>query len=97
MLLYADDAKISYLVNSNETCAELQDNFNKFCSWCADSDLVLNNNKCKIVSYIKKSIIVDYPHQIYSTVLERLDSVEDLGIIFDKNFSFILNSLLHQP
>jgi len=60
-------------------------------NWSDEWLLRLNNNKCKTVSYYVKNPICTQYHIIHENnthILDKLDSVDDLGVTFDSNLSF---------
>ena len=69
----------------------LQRVVSRITEWCNTWLLKLNINKCKVVSYSRKQIIdsnyyiteenIDY-------ILEKVDSIKDLGVIFDSRLNF---------
>lgn len=88
-LAYADDLKIYNRINDYNDCVALQSNIDIINEWCLNNRLRLNVSKCNVVSYyrIKNPILFDY--EIQGTILSRLKTIKDLGVIFDERFSFI--------
>jgi len=50
--------------------------------------LKLNINKCKLAFY-GRGINYEYKYYLSSTVLERVDVINDLGVVFDSELSFV--------
>ena len=48
---------------------------------------LIHLNKCKVVSY-GRNIDCNYSYHINDVPLEQLDSIKDLGVIFDSQFKF---------
>ena len=89
--LYADDAKIYRVINQISDQADLQAVVNTVKNWSDEWLLRLNIDKCKTVSYyVKNPICTQYhiTHENNTHILDKLDSVNDLGVIFDSNLSF---------
>ena len=57
--------------------------------------LKLNIGKCRIVSYGRKSNIVKYDYYMGNEILERAESITDLGVIFDQQLKFLFTYNLH--
>jgi hypothetical protein len=78
--VYADDAKlISYINNTNEVNALLTD-LNSMDS--VIKDWSLKRNKYRNVSDDRKSNIVEYDYFIGNEIMERAESLTDLGMVF---------------
>ena len=91
LYLYADDAKIfSHICNIKDK-ENLQTDLDKVNEWSNKWLLKLNIQKCKVMSYGRDcKINSDYYLCCNDTRynLEKLDSINDLGVIFDKNLKF---------
>ena len=87
--LYADDAKVYRKIQSKKDEASLQSTVNKLKEWSDTWLLKLNIDKCKVVSYSVRDKI-DTAWKEGNTVqeLERVHSINDLGVIFDTALSF---------
>jgi hypothetical protein len=89
--LYADDAKIFKHITNNEDCKGLQDDINRVKDWSDKWLLKLNETKCKVISY---GGIIRHQNQYHimsnqsQYVLQRINSISDLGVIFDENLKF---------
>lgn len=88
-LLFADDLKLYTKVKSDEDCLILQKNIDLLAIWCERNKLRLNVSKCVVNTYTNKLNAVTYSYKIGDKQLRRSDTVKDLGIIFDKKFTFI--------
>ena len=89
--LYADDAKIykTFTTTDDEEC--LQKALDKMKDWCDNWLLKMNINKCKVISYGIKNVVetADYiKDDNVKYELEKVDSISDLGVIFDSTLSF---------
>ena len=49
----------------------------------------LNIAKCKVVSYTRRNQTTYFDYNINGSVLERVDSFKDLGVVFDNRFTFV--------
>jgi len=90
--LYADDAKIYRVINQISDQADLQAVVNTVKNWSDEWLLRLNYiDECKTVSYYVKNPICTQCHITHENnthILDKLDLVNDLGVIFDSNLSF---------
>ena len=89
--LFADDAKLSKLLSSNNDKIMLQQSLNRLKSWADKWLLSLNIIKCIVIN-IRKGC--DDPNDYYietqtgNKILQCANSTSDLGIIIDNNLNF---------
>ncbi|GBO21125.1 hypothetical protein AVEN_271152-1 [Araneus ventricosus] len=83
-------------MNSNLDAVLLQNDLDCLFKWCTVNKLHLNIEKCRILSYTRKSEPLNHVYKINDLVLSRCDSVTALGIIFDTklDFSQHINSMV---
>lgn len=87
--MYADDLKASNEINSIDDCQKLQNNINKIVEFSKNNGLVLNVDKCAIMTFTKRtSTAIAYDYKIDDQVLVKKESMRDLGVIYDKKLSF---------
>lgn len=88
-LLYADDMKLFYQIQTREDCLRLQRDLDIMVDWCNDNCLPLNVSKCSVLSFyrIKNPILFDY--NLCHDILVRPSAVTDLGVIFDSQLTFV--------
>ena len=89
ILLYADDCKVFGRVDSLKDCETIQSDLNKLKNWCDVNSLPLNINKCKVMSFCRKKVLIKFAYNIADVELEVCTSFKDLGVIFDPKLSFI--------
>jgi hypothetical protein len=87
VFLYADDAKIYKQIYNSCDKENLQKDLNKLSSWADNWLIKLNINKCKKVSF-GRHIDSSGHYNINSIDLENIDSIKDLGVIFDSQLNF---------
>ena len=90
LYLYADDAKIYKVINKMPDQFHLQAVVNLVKNWSDEWLLRLNIDKCKTVSYHLKNQFDTQYHIVHDNntySLEKLDSINDLGVIFDSCLS----------
>lgn len=86
VLLYADDLKFYSSVKLN--CNGLQSDLDRFVDWCKLNFLRINIPKCRVITFHKCLNPLQLDYRINSTTIDRVSSVNDLGVIFDKDLSF---------
>ena len=74
-LLYADDLKIFFRVQSSLDCIRLQDNLNRVLLWSKKNNLLLNADKCIVKSYSIKLSNVVHNYVLDQRVRNRPDYV----------------------
>ena len=78
--LFADDA-ISYMTIENQHDAQnLQHDLNKIGGWAQQWMMVLNTDKCKVLTISRKRNKVQHEYHLNNSPLEAVDSVKYLGV-----------------
>lgn len=90
VLGYADDFKLRNRIGSVDDCRLLQQDINSFSRWCSSNGLVLNSNKCSVMSFSRKNVsaVTRFNYYLDSSLLNRVESVRDLGVILDCKLTF---------
>lgn len=88
-LMYADDLKLYTKIKSLEDAFLLQNDLNLLYKWCTKNKLPLNINKCKVMSFHRKSNPVIHDYILNNDNLVRVNEFKDLGVIFDEKVNFI--------
>jgi hypothetical protein len=88
VLFYADDMKLFLPVSGFQDCLKIQSNLNKLSEWCDRNSLLLNVGKCKTISFARSHNPVKYLYMLCGTVLDRVSSINDVGVIMDEKMSF---------
>jgi Reverse transcriptase (RNA-dependent DNA polymerase) len=88
VLFYADDMKLFLPVGSSQDCLKIQSDLDRLAQWCNDNALPLNVGKCKTITFTRNIAPVRFDYKIGSSTLERVESITDLGVIFDAKMSF---------
>jgi hypothetical protein len=83
-LLFLDDLKIY-----------CEGDINSLVNWCNVNHLILNIEKCSIMTFSRTLSPISNNYKIGDVLLSRKESVDDLGILFDKGLSFVdhINSI----
>lgn len=90
-LLYADDLKIFFPIESTEDCLLLQQNLDILVNWCRNNKLDLNAHKCRVLSFTRKPVHIHYDYSLSGQELVRVTSFRDLGVSFDYKMNFMLH------
>ena len=91
---YVDDTKLlmSFQVQDCEpTMAAMKDDLIKLRNWCFNNRLLLNPDKTKLIVYGSRQMISkrqDFRLTLLGKELLPVDSVKDLGLVFDSKLSF---------
>jgi len=97
-LMFTDDLKLFRKVKSEADCVALQNELDSINLWFSTLSLHFNINKCKSMSFTRFLMAIDYLYIINGTVIDRVTSNNDLGILFtvDLNFRSHINSICFQ-
>lgn len=95
-LLFTDDAKIFYKIQTPEDCIALHDSIFKLVDWCNLVGLSLNFNKCKVMTFFRTHSYINFDYLMYKFLyflysLPRVDQVEDLGFTLVPFLSFSIH------
>ena len=90
-LLYADDTKIFKIVKCLGDCVDLQQDLLSFENYCKDNQLILNTNKCNVITFTRKHHPIIYDYKIANNNLTRVTNIRDLGITLDSKLHFNLH------
>jgi len=85
--LYADDAKVYRQIFNSQAKEYLQHDLMKLNSWADNCLIKLNISKCKKVSFARYTENIEH-YSINKVELENVDSIKDLGVLFDSHLKF---------
>lgn len=88
ILLYADDLKIFRRIISVEDCIKIQEDLERFSVYCSKNYLKINYKKCASISFTRKSNRIDYQYQLDQNIVDRVEQIKDLGVVFDSKLHF---------
>lgn len=88
ILMFADDFKIyaSGKEYHNFHCLNMY--LQKFHQWCSKNYLLLNVNKCSVISFSRRISPLVYTYSIGCEIVPRVSLVKDLGVLLDVKLSF---------
>lgn len=87
-LSFADDLKIFFVVKSVEDALFLQHQLENFARWCDVNRMVLNIEKCSIVSFTRKKQPILYNYHLAGELIHRVTCVKDLGVLLDSQLTY---------
>ena len=70
----------------DDICLMQSDLHDLFERWFGN-DVILNTKKCKTISFFRSNVTLSVVHPVSDVDLERVDSIEDIGAIFDRKMS----------
>jgi hypothetical protein len=88
VLFYADDMKLFLPVRGFQDCMKIQSDLNKLSKWCERNSLFLNVDRCKIITFSRTRYPVEFAYMLGGTVLDRVSSINGLGVIMDEKINF---------
>ena len=92
LFLFADDAKMFKHILNNKDSQELNYCCQQIYDWSEKWLMKLNTDKCKVLTISRNKTTIDYKYGFNTSLgfveLERVQSMKDLGVIFDANLSF---------
>jgi hypothetical protein len=90
ILAYADNLKLYMRVSSTDDCRLFQQNLDRLHSWCREKVYDLNAGICKSISFFRGgSKPVMFQYVISNNDLERVDVINDLGVLVDNRMTFV--------
>ena len=87
LLIYADDIKLFNTIRSPLDQTRLQLDLQSIVSWARDNELILNIDKCTVISFHRGDHL-DTNYVLGDTELRKVVEQRDLGVIFQDNFEF---------
>jgi len=85
---FADDLKLYRSISDAYDCELLQDDLVKVVEWCRINKMVLNVDKCAVMSTTHSHDKILFNYTIENELLKRVSTKKDLGIIMDDKLSF---------
>lgn len=86
--LFADDTKFFMNINGIQDCNKVQRDLESVYEWSKTWLMKFNTSKCKVLSITRKTIPTIFPYNINGEELERVDSINDLGITINKDLKW---------
>jgi hypothetical protein len=78
--------KLFLPVSGFQDCSTIH--LNKLSERCDRNSLLLNVGKCKTITFARSRHPVEFSYMLGGTVLDRLSSMNDLGVIMDEKMTF---------
>lgn len=89
--IYADDMKIYRKITSMSDSISLQEDMNRFSTWCTSNCLKLNVGKCAMMTFSRKKTPIQFNYKLNNETVPIVESFRDLGIYLDQNLNFKLH------
>ena len=88
VLIYADDMKIYSTIRSSRDAKSLQDDLDRFSTWCSNSNLKLNVGKCEFTRFYRNKSPVMFNYKFNNSEIQFNELITDLGVVFDREITF---------
>jgi hypothetical protein len=88
VLFYADDMKLFLQVRGFRDCLKIQSDLNRLAEWREANALELNVGKYKSIPFSRLCHPIEFSYMLGGIILDRVDSINDLGVIMDIKVSF---------
>jgi hypothetical protein len=88
VFFYADDTKFFLPVSGFHDFLKIQSDLNKLSELCDRNSLLPNVGKCKTITFARPRHPVEFSYMLGGTVLDRVTSINGLGVIMDEKKSF---------
>lgn len=86
--LFADDAKLSMPVNSEDDCIMLQNELNEVNKYFNINYMKLNENKTKAITFHRSHSPIQFTYHINETPIEKATNIKDLGVLLDEKLTY---------
>lgn len=87
--MFADDLKVAMRVRGPRDAEVIQNVLSCLYHWCLDNGMVLNIDKCSVMSFYKTKSPFIANYHINGQALTRREHIRDLGVIFEKDLTFV--------
>ena len=87
ILLYADDAKLYLKIDCIKDCDALQGDLSAINEWCSKWGIILNTDKCHVITFTLKKNPIIYEYKI-DVPLSRTDNIKDLGVTLTSTMNY---------
>ena len=88
LLKYTDDTKLFLAVAGIDEVNLLQRDLDSFREWSIENGLLINFDKSKVISFYRGNRLVEVDYSVGFQSLERVESIRDLGVIYDSTLYF---------
>lgn len=87
-LLFADDLKLLFRIESLMDCKNLQKDLDIIVDWCNRNCMQINVQKCCVITLHRRKNPILHEYFINNVKINRVNTVKDLGIYIDCNLKF---------
>jgi hypothetical protein len=78
-------------VSSIDDCRLFQRDLDRLQGWCREKRYDLNAGNCKSISFSRGLKTVLFQYIIGDTDLERVDVINDLGVLVDSRMTYVIH------
>ena len=87
-LSFADDLKLYSKVKDPSDASALQNQLSIFNNWCSNNRMLLNPDKCEVITFSRKLNPLIHDYKLSNVSLRRENCVKDLGVLLDSKLTF---------
>jgi hypothetical protein len=87
-LLFADDLKVCRAIKSPNDCFLLQSDIERVHEWCSANLIKPNLSKIRVISFSRKTTVLNYQYRLGNSPILRTDCIKDLGVHIDSKLHF---------
>ena len=87
-LSFADDIKLFNKISDLSDALVLQQQVSTFAKWCDVNRMLLNPDKCAVITLSRKQNPITFDYKLANTSLRRENCVKDLGVLLDSMLTF---------
>jgi len=84
--MFGDDVEIYKGISSADDVTLLDNDLNAMVNWCNLNSMTINQGKSHVVNCLVNAVV--YQYSIGEVVIFSIDSIRDLGIVFDNQLRF---------
>jgi hypothetical protein len=88
VLLFADDVKLVKSIQSQGDRVGLQTDIDAVYRWSLRNKLYFNAEKCEMLTFTRSNTADEFQYTIGGVPVARVESVRDLGVLFDPGLTF---------
>lgn len=87
-LLYADDLKLFYKIETLNDSVILQNDINNIYNWSLQNKLYFNLSKCFVVTFTRNIHKINFEYSMNNESIKRVETIQDLGVTFNSKLNF---------
>ena len=84
---YADDICLVSPIYESNDCVQLQNDINNLVKYFNNSNLIINQTKCKVLRITNKRI-THFDYYLNESLIEQVSEAKHIGVIYDRKMTF---------